>query len=279
MKNLSSLCLFSALLLGVGASPRAQTVGRTADSANAPAFAQATLAGVDQPRFDMKTQTSTSTAARADSLPQAPSHSLLSRLRGGAPSSTAPGGRIVNGQTYVQPNRHALLKDYLHDTYGLPGVSRTTVTALYAEGRGKPNGWGTDAAGFGQRFGSAAAVTAINGTVRFGFENAFHEDLRYIPCHGCRTKQKIANALLSEITARHGADGHRGFSLTPTIADMAGPIITHTLWYPGGSGGPEQGAVTARTVFATRIGAHLFEEFVWERRHKDVHSEMGSRTQ
>jgi hypothetical protein len=176
---------------------------------------------------------------------------------------------IVNGRPYVQPTPHDIFHYYLVDTYGPWGIASTTVRALYSEARGKPEDWGQDAAGFGQRFGSSAAVTAINGTVRYGMETAFHEDLRYIPCHGCTAKHKIENALLAEITARHDSDGHRFFTLTPTVADFSGPIIVHTAWYPGSSSGPIDGVVSARTVFATRIGLHLFREFVLERRHKD----------
>ena len=55
----------------------------------------------------------------------------------------------------------------------------------YAQGRGKPEDWGQDWPGFGQRFGSASAVTAIDGNVRYGMEMLFKEDMRYIPCHGC----------------------------------------------------------------------------------------------
>lgn len=210
----------------------------------------------------------------SDSLPQAPSRTLLSRSGG---PGVAP--HLVNGRPYAKPDEHALVADYLHDTYGLPGFARTTVRALYAEARGKPTEWGTDAAGFGQRYGSAFAVTAINGTVRYGFENALHEDLRYIACRGCGAKQKLENAFLSEVTARHGDDGHRSFSLTPTISEMSGPIITHTFWYPGKSAGPEQGAVVARTVFVTDVGGHLFREFIWERVHKTRHpeTEVGQR--
>jgi hypothetical protein len=142
------------------------------------------------------------------------------------------------------------------------------VRALYSEIRGKPSGWGTDFPGFAQRFGSAAAVSAINGNVRYGMEELFHEDLRYIPCHGCNLKHKIENALLAEITARHDADGHRFFTLTPTIADFSGPIIAHSLWYPSGFD-PFAGVVATRTVFATRVGLHLFREIVLERFHKD----------
>jgi len=115
--------------------------------------------------------------------------------------------------------------------------------------------------------GSNAAITAINGNVRFGMETLFKEDMKYIPCHGCSVKRKIGNALLAEITARHDVNGHRFFTLTPVVSDFSGPIIANATWYPNHD--PIGGVVASRTVFATRVGAHLFTEFVLERRHHD----------
>ncbi len=181
---------------------------------------------------------------------------------------------IVNGRPYERPTRHDVFVDYLKDSYGLPAMARSTVRTLYGEARDKPEGWGQDFPGFMQRFGSNVAITAIDGNVRYAMEATFHEDLRYIPCHGCHVKAKIENALLAEITARHDSDGHRFFTLTPTVADFSGPIIAHTIWYPGGPD-PRAGAVSARLIFATRVGSHLFTEFVLERRHKDP--ELGSK--
>ena len=175
---------------------------------------------------------------------------------------------IVNGRPYERPASRAVVIAYVKDSYGLPALARTSVRTLYSQARGKPTGWGTDFAGFTQRFGSNAAITAIDGNVRYAMELTFHEDLRYIPCHGCHVKAKIENALLAEITARHDSDGHRFFTLTPTIADFSGPIIAHSIWYPGGPD-PRAGVVSARLIFATRIGSHLFREFVLERRHTD----------
>jgi hypothetical protein len=181
---------------------------------------------------------------------------------------------IINGVPYDQPSTHDTLMDYVRDTYGWSGLIRTTARAVYGEVHAiyfedsSTAPWGTDFPGFMQRFGSAAGVTAINGNVRLGMELLFHEDLRYIPCHGCRKRDKLKNALLAEVTARHDANGHRFFTLTPTIADFSGPIIAHSAWYP--TFDPMGGVVSARLVFATRVGQHLFQEFVWERRHHDT---------
>jgi hypothetical protein len=174
---------------------------------------------------------------------------------------------MINGRPYVRPTQKEQFFDYLKDTYGWPALARTTARSAYAQGRDKPVEWGQDWPGFGQRFGSAAAVTAIDGNVRYGLEELFHEDMRYVPCHGCTKKRKLENALLAEITARHDSDGHRFFTLTPTITDMTGPIVANAYWVPGKSA--IDGFVGSRLIFATRIGGHLFTEFVQERRHHD----------
>ena len=173
----------------------------------------------------------------------------------------------INGRPYDQPSHKDQFLDYIRDSYGLPAFARSTIRSLYAESQDGPSGWGQDFPGFMQRFGSNVAVTAIDGNVRYGMEELFHEDLRYIPCHGCSVRRKIQNALLSEVTARHDVDGHRFFTLTPAIADFSGPIIANATWYPNHD--PFNGIVGTRTVASTRIGAHLFTEFVLERRHHD----------
>jgi len=173
----------------------------------------------------------------------------------------------INGRPYDRPTHKVQFKDYLRDSYGLPAFARTTVRALYNQAQDGPPEWGQDFPGFMQRFGSNAGITAIDGNMRYGMEELFHEDLRYIPCHGCSVRRKIQNALLSEVTARHDSDGHRFFTLTPAIADFSGPIIAHSTWYPDFN--PFGGVVATRTVSATRVGAHLFTEFVLERRHRD----------
>jgi hypothetical protein len=175
---------------------------------------------------------------------------------------------IVNYRPYEKPTARDQFINYLIDSYGLPAFGRSLVRAGYSQARGKPTEWGDDFyPGFMQRYGSALASNAISGNVRYGMETVFHEDMRYIPCHGCRWKHKVENALLAEITARHDEDGHRFFTLTPLVSDVSGPIIASSVWVPGGE--PVNGLIALRTVIPVRIGAHLFTEFVLERRHHD----------
>jgi hypothetical protein len=214
-------------------------------------------------------QTAQDSAKPAAALPDSPKSQPL---RQRTPEEKKENIRIanlatINGRPYVPPTPKQQFLDYLRDSYGWPAFARSTVRTLYNQAQDGPSGWGQDFPGFMQRFGSNVAITAINGNVRYGMEELFHEDLRYIPCHGCSAKRKLENALLSEVTARHDSDGHRFFTLTPAIADFSGPIIAHSYWYPDFN--PFGGVVATRTVAATRVGQHLFTEFVLERRHKD----------
>jgi hypothetical protein len=213
----------------------------------------------------------TAPAATQSPLPDAPSSPGLRHRPAHDPFQT-PGKRLVmiNGLPYEPPTQRILFIDYLNDSYGLPAMARSTVRTLYNFAQDQPHAWNQDFPGFAQRFGSNVGITAIDGNVRYAMEEVFHEDLRYIPCHGCSIKHKIENALLAEITARHAADGHRFFTLTPTVADFSGPILARELWYPNTTGNAFFGGIVAtRTVFATRVGSHLFREFVLERLHRD----------
>jgi hypothetical protein len=213
----------------------------------------------------------TAPAPAQSPLPDAPSSPGLRHRPAHDPFET-PSKRVVmiNGLPYTPPTQHDLFIDYLNDSYGLPALARSTARTLYNFSLDHPHAWDPDFTGFAQRFGSNVGITAIDGNVRYAMEEVFHEDLRYIPCHGCNVKHKIENALLAEITARHAADGHRFFTLTPTVADFSGPILARELWYPNTSSNAFVGGIIAtRTVFATRVGSHLFREFILERRHHD----------
>jgi hypothetical protein len=211
-------------------------------------------------------------AAAAQSSQPLPSAPAPPTLRERTPEEKKESARVsrlatINGRPYERPTARIQFHDYLRDSYGLPAFARSTVRTVYNQAQDGPSGWGQDFPGFMQRFGSNVAITAINGNVRYGMEELFHEDLRYIPCHGCSVRRKIVNALLSEVTARHDSDGRRFFTLTPAIADFSGPILAHSIWYPDFN--PFGGVVATRTVAATRVGQHLFREFVLERRHHD----------
>ena len=157
---------------------------------------------------------------RAIAQPVIPDAPILQALVTGSATTIKP--VMINGRPYVRPTNREQFIAYLKDSYGLPAFEAATFRSTYAQLRGKPEGWGQDWPGFGQRFGTAMAVSAINGNVRYGMEMLFHEDMRYIPCHGCTKKKKIENALLAEITARHDTDGFFAAVLQREVAKASG---------------------------------------------------------
>jgi len=185
-------------------------------------------------------------------LPEAPSAVLY------APTSQ------VNGRPYRKPTRREDLIAYRHELIGARPFISAAIRSGIEQARTVPTGWGQDFPGYAQRYGSAYAEFAIDSSVRYGLAAASHEDVRYLICHHCAPGKKVANAVLAELTARHGADGHRTLSPTPIIAGFSGPLIAYTAWYPPGYG-PGDAAGHAAFGFGFRILGHIAREFLFDK--------------
>jgi hypothetical protein len=133
------------------------------------------------------------------------------------------------------------------------------------QARDVPIGWGRDVPGYLQRYASAYSESAIDSSTRYGLASLLHEDVRYFPCYGCSIWDKYENAVLAEVSARRGADGHRGFSVTPILAGFSGPLIAYNAWYPAGYSNADA-LHHAALGFITRIGFHLLREFIVDRK-------------
>ncbi len=121
--------------------------------------------------------------ARAKSYAETASRPRARRTR--RRRCASPSWRSSTGRPYDQPSAGDTFRDYLRDSYGLPALARTTVRALYSQGAASRTGWGTDFPASRSALRPSAGITAINGNVRYGMEVLFHEDLRYLACHGC----------------------------------------------------------------------------------------------
>ena len=170
----------------------------------------------------------------------------------------------VNGRRYHQPTAEEQFHRYLRHTFSLASLARVTIRAGIEQARTVPTGWNQDAEGFGKRFGSSAAVSVIDRTTEYGLAAALHEDVYYYVCHKCSAGDKFKNAILSEFTARHGADGHRVASATHIIGNMSGPLIANSFWYPDGYG-PRKGAQSAGIGIVSSIGFNVVREFLFDR--------------
>ena len=179
-----------------------------------------------------------------------------------------PSEPIVNGRYYKACTGKEQFASYYGDTIGVRAFAAAGIRAGIEQLNTVPTGWGQDFPGYMQRYGSAFGEATINNTVRYTMAAALHEDVRYLYCHHCKFGEKVQNAFLSEFTARHGADGHRSFSVTPIVASVSGPLIAYSAWYP-----PRYDAQLAlkhsALGFGTRIGFRVAREFLFDRDTKE----------
>jgi hypothetical protein len=191
-------------------------------------------------------------------LPEAPSAVLFT------PGAPPPDPTFVNGRAYHKPTRREDLRAYEHELIGPRPFLSAAIRSAIEQVRPVPIGWGQDFPGYLQRYGSAYAEFAIDSSVRYALAGALHEDVRYIICHKCSAGDKLANAFLAEMTARHGEDGHRAFSLTPVAAGFSGPLIAYAAWYPPGYTEGDA-AKHAFFGFGFRIVGHIVREFFFDK--------------
>ena len=77
---------------------------------------------------------------------------------------------------YTRPTEKTKLENYFFDAYGPYPIAGAAIAAGINQYEGHPPEWGQDAAGYGQRFGSIFAITAVSTTTRYALAKAFHED-------------------------------------------------------------------------------------------------------
>ena len=173
----------------------------------------------------------------------------------------------VNGRAYHQPTRRQNLLAYRHEVIGPRPLIGAAVRSAIEQIRTVPVGWGQDLPGYAQRYGTAYAELTIDSSVRFGLAAALHEDTRYLICHGCSFGQKLDNALLAEVTDRHGPAGDRRFSPVPIVAEFSGPLVAYSAWFPPGYG-PGDAARHATLGIAIHVVGHMVREELADHFHK-----------
>jgi hypothetical protein len=125
-----------------------------------------------------------------------------------------------------------MIGNYFFDAYGpFPIVGSAFAAGINQLGNAPPE-WNQGAAGYGRRFGSDFAIAAIGTTTRYGLAESLREDTLYYRCVCRGVFPRMGHAVISTLTARHGADGHRVFSFPSLLAPYAGSMTAVYAWYP-----------------------------------------------
>jgi len=138
--------------------------------------------------------------------------------------------------TYTRPTEQTKLRNYAFDTFGPYPLVVAAGVAGVGQLDHSPAEWPLGAAGYGQRFGSDFGIAAISTTTRYAMAEALKEDTLYYRCECRGLFPRLGHAVVSTLTARHGQDGHRDFSVSALAAPYAGTMVAVYGWYPDNYG-------------------------------------------
>ncbi len=153
-----------------------------------------------------------------------------------SPSVAVPAVPAQIDLTYTRPTQETKLRNYIFDAFGPYPIVGAAGAAGIGMADHSPAEWQLGTAGYAKRFGSDFGIAAISTTTRYALAEAFNEDTLYYRCECKGVFPRLGHALVSTVTARHGADGHRAFSFSAFVAPYAGTMTAVYAWYPGDYG-------------------------------------------
>ena len=173
----------------------------------------------------------------------------------------APQSAATNDASREKPilSDRELRKKYVWATLGLEGAIGATASSGFAQWQHSPPEWKTDAGGYGQRWASAYAETAVAETTKYAVARLLHHDPSFTPCHCSGLGPRLRYALVAPFTARK-RDGRRVLSPAIFAGLATGQFVSRTTWYPDGYGFGD-GLETTATGLLTKIGLSVWKEF------------------
>ncbi|HXQ71063.1 MAG TPA: hypothetical protein VN844_11275 [Pyrinomonadaceae bacterium] len=161
---------------------------------------------------------------------------------------------------YVFPSHDERFKRYLKSTVGPFSLVRTGVSAGLNQWHDSPEEWGQGMKGYGKRYASGLGRNAIQQTVTYGLDEAFHLDTGFQRSKREGFGARLKDALLQNVTSRTRS-GKRVISAPRFVGVYTGALVAHETWYPerySYKDGLRSGSMTLLTGF----GINLFREFV-----------------
>lgn len=179
-----------------------------------------------------------------------------------APKEDATLARPAGTPVYTKPTEATEFRNYLFSAFGpYPLVGAAFAAGISQAGNGVPE-WGQGAAGFGKRMGSNLGINAVSTTTRYALSAAFDEDAVYYPCECKGTMRRLGHAVLSTVTARRGADGHRVLSIPAIVSPYAGSTTAVYGWYPDRYGAKDAFRMGNYSLLAN-VGGNIAMEFLF----------------
>jgi hypothetical protein len=188
------------------------------------------------------------------------------------PDSEDPPGTAVNTTPaqpylpYTRPTQTIKLHNYLFDAFGpYPIAGAAMAAGISQAGHGIPE-WRQGAEGYGRRFGSDFGITVVTNTTRYALAEAFKQDALYYRCDCTGVFPRLRHAVVSTVTARRGADGHRVFSVPALVAPYVGTMAAVYAWFPDRYGAKDALRMGNYNLLAY-VGANIALEFLYSGSH------------
>jgi hypothetical protein len=147
-------------------------------------------------------------------------------------NTLASASSLQFSQAYLPPTEKAKFRNYVFDAVGPYPFAAAGFAAGVSQLTNTPPEWHQGAKGYGRRLGSDFGIALTSTTTRYALSEAFKEDGLYYRCECQGVLPRLRHAALSTLTARHGKDGHRVFSVPALIAPYAGTMTAVYGWYP-----------------------------------------------
>lgn len=167
---------------------------------------------------------------------------------------------------YVQPSHATRFYNYLFDAFGPYPMAGAAIVGGINQADSTPPEWGSGGEAYGKRVGSNYGIAAVSATTRYALSEVLHEDTLYYRCSCTGALPRLRHALFSTLTARHGAEGHRVFSVPALVAPYAGTMTAVYGWYPGRYG-PKDAFRMGNYNLLAYAGGNIAIEFLFHGPH------------
>ncbi len=154
------------------------------------------------------------------------------------------------------------IQNYLFDSFGPYPLIGAGIAAGVHQATNSPPEWGPGAQGYGYRYASSFGINLVATTTRYGLAEVFREDTIYDRCDCSGFFPRFGHAIVSTVTSRRGADGHRFISFPQIAAPYAGTMTAALGWYPSRYSEVD-GFRSGNYLLATYVGLNLLKEFVY----------------
>ncbi|HEV8592068.1 MAG TPA: hypothetical protein VGQ55_08195 [Pyrinomonadaceae bacterium] len=164
---------------------------------------------------------------------------------------------------YARPDAKTRRNRYINSLIGPMALGKNVAWAGIGTWRNSPEEWGDRWEGFGRRVASNFGKNTIKQTTIYGLDEAFKLDSHYYRSEKKDFGSKLANALISPITARD-KNGNRVIGIPRIAGTYTSSIVAAETWYPARYNWKD-GMKSGTISLGMNAAFNLVKEFIWKK--------------